>query len=387
MVTNKKYNIGWGLTNKCNMNCRFCYSKESRLVHNELGMQDWIRFIVQNSEYIESINYGTGENTILDDFFYFINYVRQKYPNIPQSLTTNGYVFEKIKDNPKFMSMFIKSIDEVDVSLDFFTPQKHNKFRGQSCAYNWAINLLALLKNTPIKTTIVFVGFKDTLSYSNIDGLFELSERYNAILRLNIYRPVAHSDEINKKFVLKYNVLVDALKYIGKKYKILSLSDALIGNVFSDEDGIEDKTGVESIRILPDGNIYASTYLIDDSYKTGYNILQDKVLQKIYLPDFETLTYPKECFGCKIASKCKGGAIDRRLLWYGTLQERDPYCPLRNGDVLPEEIIHIDKHPRISVHERYLPTLFFSSVNYNMKEEKNEDTFCGRILSEGEDNV
>ena len=26
----QKYNVGWGLTNACNMNCKFCYSKETR---------------------------------------------------------------------------------------------------------------------------------------------------------------------------------------------------------------------------------------------------------------------------------------------------------------------------------------------------------------------
>ena len=26
----QKYNVGWGLTNSCNMNCKFCYSKETR---------------------------------------------------------------------------------------------------------------------------------------------------------------------------------------------------------------------------------------------------------------------------------------------------------------------------------------------------------------------
>lgn len=355
----KQFNVGWGLTNKCNMKCKFCYSKESRYVNNELGIKEWISFIDQNHEHIDSINYGTGENAILDDFFYFIDYVRKNYPQIPQSLTTNGYVSERIKNNKSFMEIFIRSIDEVDVSLDFCIPEKHNEFRGQPYAYTWAINLLDFLKKTSIKTTIVFVGFEDTLSHSNIDGLFELTEKYDSILRLNIYRPVSCSDDINKKFILKYETLVDALTFIGKNYKILSLSDTLIGNAFSDEMGIEDKTGVESIRILPNGNIYASTYLINDRYKTKYTILKNEVLRKIYFSEFETPICPKECFSCKIVSRCRGGVIDRRMLWYGTLTERDPYCPLRNGDTLPKEVFHIEEHPRISVHEQYLPTLFF----------------------------
>ena len=41
----KKFNIGWGITNSCNMNCRFCYSKETRKSTDNIGIEDWIRFI------------------------------------------------------------------------------------------------------------------------------------------------------------------------------------------------------------------------------------------------------------------------------------------------------------------------------------------------------
>ena len=91
----KKFNIGWGLTNLCNMNCKFCYSKETREKSRECNIEDWKNFIDENYEQIDSINYGTGENAILDDFFYFIDYVRKEHPNITQSVTTNGYISQK----------------------------------------------------------------------------------------------------------------------------------------------------------------------------------------------------------------------------------------------------------------------------------------------------
>ena len=33
----------------------------------------------------------------------------------------------------------MNSIDEIDVSLDFSTKEKHCEFRGQKDAYDWAI--------------------------------------------------------------------------------------------------------------------------------------------------------------------------------------------------------------------------------------------------------
>ena len=41
----KKFNIGWGLTNLCNMNCKFCYSKETREKSRECNIEDWKNFI------------------------------------------------------------------------------------------------------------------------------------------------------------------------------------------------------------------------------------------------------------------------------------------------------------------------------------------------------
>ena len=86
----EKFNVGWGITNLCNMNCRFCYSKDTRKSTEDTNLKDWIKFIDENHNYIDSINYGTGENVISDDFFEFVQYVRKNYPSITQSLTSNG---------------------------------------------------------------------------------------------------------------------------------------------------------------------------------------------------------------------------------------------------------------------------------------------------------
>ncbi len=363
----KKFNVGWGLTNVCNMNCRFCYSKGTRSSTKDKKLSDWIKFIDKNHEYIDSINYGTGENSTCDDFFTFIRYVRENYPDITQALTTNGYTYQKIKDNQKFYDDFLKSIDEVDVSLDFKDKDKHNAFRGQKNAYDWAINMLEFLQKHGKKSTIVFVGFNETLQEDNIDGLFEIAKKYNAILRMNIYRPVSKDFETNSEFILSYDVLVKALKYINEKYEIINLSDALLGNVFSFAGKVKDFSGTKSIRILPNGDISPSTYLIDEKYRGRYNISQDISLEDIKFEEFSNPIVPEECKNCRYEETCAGGVFDRRILWYGTLEKRDPYCPLNNGEKLPEEKFKISKTARISVHDDYLPTLFFKNKDQTLK--------------------
>ena len=328
----KKYNVGWGLTNSCNMNCKFCYSKETRIKSSDAKLSDWIKFVDENYKYIESINYGTGENALCEDFFTFIDYVRTNYPDIKQSLTTNGYISEAIKNDERKEKIYKKAIDEVDVSLDFADKEKHTYFRGQPKAYDWAINTLERLKKDNKLSTIVFVGFEETMTKENIDDLFAIAEKYNSIIRLNIYRPVSESEEINKKFLLSYKTLLTTLKYIGNNYDIIGLSDILFGNLLTDEKNIIENTGVDSIRILPDGSICPSTYLIADKYKGKYNIKQENVLQNINFEEFKSAPIPKECVSCELKEKCRGGVYDRRVLWNGTLDSRDPYCPFENKE-------------------------------------------------------
>lgn len=355
----KKYNVGWGITNACNMNCKFCYSKDRRKVLNSTNFNDWKKFVDENYNYIDSINYGTGENVISDDFFKFLKYVRDNYPAITQSLTTNGYISERVKNNKELYDIYLNCIDEIDVSLDFADESKHNYFRGQNNAYKWAINTLKMLKDDNKKSTIVFVGFEETLTIDNIDGLFDIANKYNAIIRLNIYRPVSSSKEINDKFTLSYDTLKNALLYINENYSVLGLNDILISSLYVDRSNVKENTGIDSIRILPDGSICPSTYLIDEKYGNKYSISDKSVLKNIKFDKFEDAPIPNECNDCILKEKCRGGVYDRRILWYGTLNKRDPYCPFNNNDTLPKDKIKVLSKDRISVHDGYLPTMFF----------------------------
>lgn len=355
-----KYNIGWGLTNTCNMNCKFCYSKDTRRRIAEKRLADWIRFVDENHEYIDSINYGTGENALVDDFFTFIAYVRNKYPNIKQALTSNGYIYEKVSKDERLYNIYKECIDEIDISLDFADKDKHNSFRGQRNAYDWAMNALSMISEDGKVGTIVFVGFNETLEKENLDGLFQIARKFGVNLRMNVYRPVSESSEINEKFIVDYRVLRDAIEYINQEYTIVSLNDILFGNLYSTTANIKENTGIDSIRILPDGSICPSTYLIGEKYKSVYAIDQENVLENIQFPVFTEAPIPDACSQCIIKDKCCGGVYDRRMLWYGSLEHRDPYCPEENNDEVICENYQYSKKRRVSVHDGYLPTMFFS---------------------------
>lgn len=356
----KKWNIGWGTISNCNMNCKFCYSRFRRENSNDLKYTDWIKFIDENHDYINSINYGTGENSLSDDWFKLVDYIRQNYPQIRQAVTTNGYISEQLRKDITKKQIVLNSIDEMDISLDFYEEEKHNEFRGQKKAYRWAIDTLKFCSENNIRPTIVCLGSALNANPENLEGIFKIADKYSSLVRVNLYRPTEGINNFTKKFILSPEKLLELLHYINKEHKILSISDALYSSLLT-ETFEEDPSGIDSLRILADGDITPSTYLISQNYIVG-NIKESDVLKKISQSKlFENIikeVIPAECSECKYKGTCKGGVYDRRLLWHNTLDKKDPYCAYEPGQEDFEKV-SISKERFESVHHGYLPTMFF----------------------------
>ncbi len=363
----KMYDVGWGAISACNMRCQFCYSKDvrSEVGGQDVGLKEWIAFVDSNHECIDSINYGTGENSISDDWFRLIDYVTTNYPTIKQAITTNGTLYKRMKDNPKYEELVNKCISEIDVSLDFCVPEKHNELRGLNNAYTNAVNMLDYCKDKDIEATLVFIGIEDVLKIDNLEGIFDIAGRCKAKLRTNIFRPTNIDHPGTERFIAKYDTILTTLKWINDNHKILYLGDPLFSNVLSkDKKNIAaDPSGDSSIRILSNGDITPSTYLINKEFRK-YNIATPEVLKNLDFGDLGmNATIPDECVGCKYANECRGGVLDRRYLWYKTFNCRDPYCIYREGHKEPDFKVDInpDNVEVKSVHKDYLPTMFFAN--------------------------
>lgn len=354
---NKKWNIGWGPVSLCNMNCEFCYSRMARQEEYDLSLEQWKTFIAQNHKAINTINYGTSENSISDDWFELIRFVSQY--NIPQALTTNGYISERINKNKKFEDIFNNAISEVDVSLDFGKKDRHNSWRGQPKAYDWAINTLDYCSQKNINTTLVFIGTNETLQIDNLESLFQIAKKFNAKLRMNIFRPTMKDENVVKQFIAGYKEIISALEYINSNHKILQICDPLFHSILTESnDKIVDPSGINSLRILSNGDITPSTYLITNDFKLN-NIKNENVLENIPEIKFQYIL-PDVCKKCCYCDSCHGGVFDRRYLWYGSFNQVDPYCPYREGNFIPTFKVKIDKDNDFSsIHDGYLPTMFF----------------------------
>lgn len=357
----RKYALGIGFTAACNMNCSFCYSRDKRHIAPELSLNVWKDFISKNSEYIDNINYGTGENALSDEWFEFVEYIGTNYTWIKQAVTTNGTLTTRCKTSERCYEIVKKYIAEIDVSIDFCDDKKHDNIRGKVGAYQGAIDTLAFCEKNGIQATIVFLGVEETMNKGNLKGLFDIARKYNSYLRMNLYRPVRDNTGYASPSLSK---VLETLDWIYENEKIISLSDPFFGATCTKNGLHGDPTGKSSARITQDGKIYPSTYLLQGNYCIGH--IEDEsalveLLQKDVIFEIERAICPDDCQGCSLYERCKAGAVDRRLLVNKTLNSRDPYCPGKFCEGMNLRLYEEKSEGFSSVHDKYLPTLFFAA--------------------------
>jgi len=358
IMNKKSLSLGIGFTSNCNMKCSFCYSKNNRNNSSECSYTTWTSFFEKNGDFIKNINYGTGENPTHDDWFLLITQIREHHPHIKQALTTNGSLYNIIKSDNLKNRAVIDSIDEIDISLDWGEKDKHNEYRENIYAFDWALETLDYCKNNNIKATIVTLGTDETLVSENMKKIFMLAEMYNTYVRINLYRPV---DKLNQIKPASLEKVINIFDWIYKNHNILSISDSLFSSIFSDSFSSKDPSGITSFRITSDGNIYPSTYLLYKDFLIGNifdfdfkNITTHNVIKLFTMP-----IIPKTCIECSLVDRCRGGVLDRRYIWFKDFLESDPYCPRRYGVNENIRNYRIDSAGFSSIHDEYLPTLFF----------------------------
>jgi len=365
------WKVGWGFTTKCNMNCAFCYSRIHRKnaddIREDKKLEFCKKFIDKNHHLISDINYGTSENALSEKWFEFFEYVYNHHKEIRQGITTNGTFGKVLQENGKIRDWAIDALNDVDVSLDFFDPKLHNKFRGKKNAYEFAIKTLELCRENGIEKSIVMLATPETFTKSNVEGLFQIASEFDANLRVNIYEPVMEQPfYMFNKFRISYDQFITTLKHILMNHKVIKLNDPLFSSIFGLKHSKGDCTGHKSLRILPNGNLTPSTYLITPEWFAG-NIYQNPNIDLSTIKNSESFQkllnspLPKGCKKCDFKGSCLGGVYVRRILWYNTLNEKDPYCPFRhpNGFKFDFDINVKEKNKKL-VHEDYLPTLIFS---------------------------
>ena len=122
MSPERRFALGIGLTNECNLSCRFCYRDPTRVDRLSL---DQVRAVLDRLP-VRSVNLGTGENGMHPDFKPMLDMLRAE--PIKLTITSNGHSIATIDDAD------VRAFADVEFSIDYPAKDEQDAQRGPA---NW----------------------------------------------------------------------------------------------------------------------------------------------------------------------------------------------------------------------------------------------------------
>lgn len=346
--------IGWSF-GKCNMNCKDCYHASAEQAP-EYSYNSLVNIADKICPTIKSINYGGGEFLYNPCALAIAEYIKEKYPNIKQGLTTNGFSSSFI-DARKLKRIF----HDIDISIDFPDPERQKEFRGHPKAWDWAIGSLKICRELGIETSITTCITSQT-SDRDIIQLLHLAFGFGASWRCSWFRKTGRGKE---KYCLSAKRFWEIIKLLAREKVIFeAIADPLLAGILKKGGGDSKgcKCGTSSCRIQTDLTVTPCVFLKGEEWSGGS--LLESNLDKIFNSNsFCRIRErkPEFCLKCEFWDSCQGGCPARAYLHSGGLDQPDDYCPLRNK-LAPElwqniQIDHIKHRVFDKVHSGYLCTL------------------------------
>src|SRR5262249_50382054 len=307
-IAERRFALGLGLTNECNLACAFCYRDPTRLDRLSL---DQVR-AVMTSLPVRSVNLGTGEHVMHPDFAALVSYLRAQ--PIKLTITSNGYSIATLDDAD------VTAYHDVEFSLDYPTEAEQDRQRGPG---NWRLIHEQAARCRGLGVSVTFIA---VMMRSNFDRLAEIAaivQAYDAPLRINVYQSV-RSDA----FALTYDEYWRGVEALFSRADAIAIGEPLVRAVA----GLPARgggCGVATVRVTPRATVQPCVYWpgagapLDLLLDLGADIINTD-------PFAQARSVPPLCRTCRHVETCGGGCSGRRGL-LRALDEPDPYFPVVRG--------------------------------------------------------
>jgi MoaA/NifB/PqqE/SkfB family radical SAM enzyme len=266
-----KVSVGIGMTNDCDLNCAHCYRPQGRVY--QLSLDD-VRSICEHLD-AASFNLGTGESWLHPQFPEIVTFLAER--GIKMSMASNGYSLNEMPVS------LLRLFHDVEVSVDFATPQGQDTFRG---AGNWVCVMSAIERCHAHGVEVTLLATMMRTNYDQMEGLVDLARDVGANLRVNVYQPVR-----NGVFALSYTQFWEGYRRLLGAGRLLSTSEPIV-NAMLGLDGLSGSPcGRQSIRFTPQRTITPCVYWPHPSLSldhleglTAERILSSEQFQQAQLP-------------------------------------------------------------------------------------------------------
>jgi radical SAM protein with 4Fe4S-binding SPASM domain len=304
----RRFALGLGLTNQCNLACAFCYRDPTRA--DRLSLEQ-VR-AVMTSLPVRSVNLGTGENGMHPDFGALVNYLRSE--PIKLTITSNGYSIAALDDAD------VAAFHDIEFSLDYPTEAEQDQQRGPG---NWRLIHEQAARCRGLGVSVTFIA---VMMRSNFDRLAEIADivkAYDAPLRVNVYQSV-RSDA----FAVTYDEYWGGFEALFARTDAIAIGEPLVRAMA----GLPPRRGgcgVATVRVTPRATVQPCVYWpgsgapLDLLLERGADITDTD-------PFADARGVPSPCRTCSYVATCGGGCAGRRQL-LNALDAPDPYCPVVRG--------------------------------------------------------
>ncbi len=375
-------NIGWTVGNYCNARCGHCYSWKVRKDSEEyLTYGDIDRVVDQLLRLgIKTVNLGGNEpiytngRSIHDTKLPYI--IRRLHSaDIVVGLTTNGVSFFYLdKHYPDELRM----VNDIDFSLDSPFESEHDDNREGGRLYRLVIKAIQRSLSIGIDCSIIACGMRTNFDRKYLSAYLSLSNMLGCEFRVNTLKPIEPELQPDMPTPKQY---FEGFSFLMNNSDCVTLGESCITALT--ESGTNGcPCGTVSFRInakTRDGRIPINPCVYMHEFKTG-NLLTDDIFDIIKSEEFlgfsdRCKNLPQSCkdSGCKYLESCRGGCAARTYFVKGTLNDKDPYCPLDYLQANPMPALPV-RPPigcshGIRVHDNYLCT-WIGEAHKNFADER-----------------
>ncbi len=305
------------VTNSCNLNCTYCYSKIER--KNDMISIDKaktaINFLIENAKLksqkeIEVEFIGGGEPTLgFETIREIINYAKEK--SIPESITSNFYLITNGYFNPELRDEIFNLFKSIQFSIDGFQSQQIIQ-RINGAKINDPLLVYKNIQNFTNRNASK-VKINTVVTNSNLNILVDLCEYYHKELGCtNIRFELMKDTSISKTVKYNYQSILENFKKVLKYAKTNNIQIKVSGPDI-------DKTGFvycgthsgEPMFLTPDGIIKACIEPVYNKTQSDLLIgeIKDKVsvdTKKVEFLTKRNVFTVNDCKVCEIRFNCKG---------------------------------------------------------------------------------
>lgn len=288
LLASKPIFAAWHITYRCNFKCKFCsFWRQYDNDRHEFSVQDFQKGSRRLTKLgVRVVNLAGGEPFLRDDLPEIVSVFTKDHIVI---INSNGYLI----DGNKAEAIWKAGTDVVNISLDFYSKDKHDYYRKKG-AYEGALNALETLNETRDKKTqrVAVQAILSTENLAEFENLVKLAEDMEIEFSFNPYRPGDHEADLSMKNVdlsFLYRLKQEYKSFKATKYALDRTIDFVLRGM-SPDCGM----GKYMMALDPYGNIGPCEALL--KFNAG-NILHDFSTKRV-IKNLRIMNDENMCFTC-----------------------------------------------------------------------------------------